>query len=203
MIVKDVLKNVTKFDLIPKHNFFVDLFSVISEMQQTLTAGFINMTSDEAMEMGEVFKEVISFIPLVKDLIFEIKAVELPEIVVGDEEINIGPAKMSVIKNASINSDLIIEFYASTSNIAKKLYYLWLKLMFDFKTGTQKARDLYEYDMNIYLFDRINTMLEKRTYHGCSPRNIEKTRYDYNEMGYQEVIVMTFKVNNGVSIDII
>ena len=199
MDIVSIIGNPLSFELTPKYNFYVSFINTWAQMLQNYRTYITNYPEDDSLAS---IGASISQIGLnVKDTMFIVKAVDAPEISVDSEDIDIGTTKINSPKGLNVNGDLLIDFFPESKNLVKKLYYNWLILMFKKKDNTKRPRNLYEADIDIYIYDRINQQIEHKTCHGCSPRSLEKQRLDVLATDYLESIPITFNVNNGITIE--
>lgn len=196
----EFFKNKLPFNLIPKYNFLVDFSDTISQL--IINMGFYQQyyPNDATSIVNTVLKLGV-LVDNIIDLMFVVKSIELPEIVIDSEELKIGTIPLTRIKGAQLNGDLVIEFRSDDLNMARKLYYTWIQILVDPKTNAGKPRLITEADITVFIYNRIGILVEKRIYHNCKPVSIDKLRYDVDETGFQDSIVMTFKCNNGMTIE--
>lgn len=194
----DVVRPLTTFDLIPKHYFWIDFAITFNQLFRNLSS--LSNKTIYAEKIAQISPIITQLVALQNDLIFSVKAVELPEISVIEEDVEVGTTRISEVGGTQINSDLVIEFYSATNLAFKNHYYLWLQLIFDLNTNGSLPRGFYESDIKIYELNRNGRLIETRIYHGCSPRNLDRNRFDVDENGFLESTVLTYKVNNGLTI---
>ena len=94
-------------------------------------------------------------------------------------------------------TDMTIEFYRDTRSLAKQLFYNWLQLAVDLETGCKRPRNYYEKNIGVFIFDRKGEPVEKTTYFGCCPAEINPEKLDVNERNLMDENMLTIHVNNG------
>ena len=198
---RTILSNVSLLELTPKYNFFVSFINTYGQLNANFARYSTNYPLDPSL--SSVSANLVELGINLQNTMFSVKSVDIPEIIVNGRLIDIGTTKLYSITGADVGGDLLIEFHPESRNFAKKFYYTWLSTMISPVDNTKRPRNTYEADIDLYIYNRNFTPIEFRTYHGCVPINLEKQRYDVNETGYLESIALTFKVNNGATINLV
>ena len=197
---KDILKNIPKFNLVPKGNFFIDFTSTIAMLINNITEYKNVYTKDTNSDI--LLSQLITLQSTITNVMFEVKAMDIPDIGVSVEEVDIGSTKIWRRTGIQFSTDLQIEFFSTTMNWVRKLFYCWLQCQFDLATNTSKPRLYSEADIDVYIYDRTRLfVVEHRTYKGCFPISVERQRFDTMEYDYQMGIPIIFKINNGMDIE--
>ncbi|MGA2434106.1 MAG: hypothetical protein ABSG25_02350 [Bryobacteraceae bacterium] len=200
--VQEILKATQNIDLIPQYKFFVDLGSVAKTLATKSLQYSSVYTEDVEADQANTNMQSFAYQYNINNLLLTIKGVNTPEMQVNANE-ELKYPKINTAKNLSISGDLEITFYPDSSNLIRQLYYNWLALMVNFTYGISAPKFYYEVDIPIYIYDRIGNIVEQRTYHNCSPREITEPKYDSTAMELQSDITIKFNVNNNLTFEII
>lgn len=197
------LKNIKNFELIPEWNFFVDFFPTISELYHNLVKYCQENPLDE--KAYDIVVEITDnlWLDKVEELSFSVKAINDPEVTVVGMDVNLGGSMVNIADKLQLGNanTLTIDFYATTSNIAYKLYYLWISIMTDFEEDYKRPRGVYEVPIDIYIFNRQNQQITYKRYNDCSPRSVTDKKFDMLSTKYLDARQFSFRVNGGVEID--
>lgn len=197
-------KKLVRMDLVPQYNFYVDFTGTVASLIQTATNYISKYPNDKNIfpYLSELLNE------LSKDSIglsFQVKRAVLPDIMITGSDEELGGMKVNMLTSASIGAanNLQIETHVATNNLMYKLYYLWINIMMDLKTNARRPRKTYEAPIKIFIYDRLGVTVQERTYNGCSPRSTNDLNFDSESTTYLASQTFTFKINNGMEINLI
>jgi hypothetical protein len=196
--IKNIIGKVARFDLMPKYKFFVDIGSVVTALNVKMYELFSGYNEDALSTT--LFEDMNVLVEKTVNLLLTLKSTNVPEMVVKSEDALQYP-KINVPKHLSISNNITLDFYADSKSVLKQLYYTWINLMFNVKTGTSRPKYYYEVDLPIYIFNKQSQQIEHRIYHECSPRMIADTNLDANSLELQEPLKLDLNVNGSMTIE--
>jgi len=199
------LRKIKSFELVPDWNFFVDFTVTVAALQQQIVNYInINKFGDVEGELAEIsgIADKLGAFDL-SALSLSVKTITAPDIDVIGQTVNLGGINIDVADTLQMGNgnSLTMTFYATTGEILPKFYYLWLSIMFNFAEDYKRPKGTYEAPISIYIYNRVNQLICKRTYNACSPRSLIDRIFDASETKYLDPTNISFRVNGGVEID--